>query len=159
MTAYIHTSHSTCINVLSSKKRECLESIGDSGWHVLTDFRNWSVWFPGISSAESINSDAPARGSQLQVCCQGIVQPWTIELWDPPQGIQFSTKLKEGGIAYAFSITTDHRKPQLVISLEIESKPSGITRLFPVFARWQQQQKGQRLISSLGERIRATKNL
>lgn len=158
MTAYIHTSHSTCINVPSSENRECLESAGDSSWHILTDFRNWSVWFPGIRSVKPMDNGAPARGSQLQVCYRGIFQPWTIDLWDPPQCIQFSAKLKGEEIAYAFSISADHKKPQLVISLEIEKKPSGITRLFPIFARWQQQQQGQRLISNLSQRISKIKS-
>ncbi|MBL4581929.1 MAG: SRPBCC family protein [Gammaproteobacteria bacterium] len=136
-----------------------LASMSDSGWRVLTDFRNWSNWIPGVRSVKQADSESPARGTKLLVETGHKTTTGSIDRWDPPQSLQISINLAAGEIAYGFLIEVNPKTAEMCISLELERSLNGISRIAAFFFQWQQQKLGRQILSNLAARTRPAKNL
>ena len=135
-----------------------LASMSDSGWRVLTDFRNWSNWMPGVHDAKLADSEPPARGTKLQIDRGHKTSACTINHWDPPRCLQVSIELATGEIAYGFLIETSAKDAEIHISLELERSLIGISRIAAFFFRWRQQRLGRQMLVNLTARMRPAKN-
>ena len=135
-----------------------LTSMNDSGWRVLTDFRNWPNWIPEIRSVKQADSEPPARGTKLRVDSGRETASCSIDHWDPPRCLQISIHLASGEVAYGFLIETYPKKAELRISLESERNLVGDSRIAAFFFRWRQQRLGRQILANLVDRTRLAKN-
>jgi hypothetical protein len=159
----IHSSHDIRIAASSSIEDAqdvdaWLASMSDSGWRVLTDFRNWSNWIPGVRSVKQTDSEPPARGTKLQVDRGHNTATCSIEVWDPPRSLQISIDLAAGEIAYGFLIETSPKNAEMRISLNLERRLIGVSRIAAFFFRWRQQRLGRKILTNLAARTRSAKN-
>lgn len=136
-----------------------LASMSDSGWRVLTDFRNWSNWIPGVRSVKQADSEPPARGTELQIDTGHNTAICSIDRWDPPRSLQFSIKLSGGEIAYGFLIEASPKNAEMHISVELERSLLGAFRIGAFFFRWRQQTLGRQVLANLAARTRPAKNV
>jgi carbon monoxide dehydrogenase subunit G len=135
-----------------------LASMSDSGWRVLTDFRNWSEWIPGVRSVKQADSEPPARGTKLQVDRGHKTATCSIDVWDPPRSLQISIKLAAGEMAYGFLIETSPKDAEMLISLELERSLTGASRIAAFFFTWRLQKLGTKILANLASRTRPAKN-
>lgn len=136
-----------------------LASLNDSAWRVLTDFRNWSNWIPGMRNVKQADSEPPARGTALQVDRGHKVAACSIDRWDPPRSLHFSIILSSGEVAYGFLIETSSRNAEMRISLELERRLIGVSRIAAFFFIWRLHNHGRQVLSNLAARARPAKNL
>jgi len=136
-----------------------LASMSDSGWRVLTDFRNWPNWIPGVHDVKQAGSEPPARGTSLHIDRGHKTATCTIDRWDPPRSLQISIKLAHGEIAYGFLIETSPKNAEMRFSLEVERSLIGISRIAAFFFRWRLQKLGRQMLVNLAARARPAKNL
>ena len=136
-----------------------LVSISDSGWRVLTDFRNWPNWIPGVHEVKQADSKPPARGTNLLIERGHKSATGSIDRWDPPRGLQFSINLAPSELAYGFEIETSPKNAEMRISLELERSLFGISRIAASFFLWRQQKLGRQILENLAARTRPAKNL
>jgi len=135
-----------------------LSSMSDSGWRVLTDFRNWSNWIPGVRSVKQTDSEPPARGTKLQVDRGHKMATCSIDRWDPPRSLQVSIDLAPGEIAYGFVIEISPENAEMHISLDLERRLIGASRIAVFFFRWRLQKLGAKILTNLAARTRPAKN-
>lgn len=160
----IRSSHDFRIAVPSSIENTqdadaWLASMSDSGWRVLTDFRNWPNWIPGVRSVKPADSEPPARGTKLLVGRGHKTAAGSIDRWDPPRSLQISINLAAGEIAYGFLIETSPKNTEMCISLELERSLLGVSRIAAFFFQWRQQKLGRQILANLAARTRPAKNL
>ena len=136
-----------------------LASMSDSGWRVLTDFRNWSNWIPGVRSVQPADSEPPGRGTRLQMDRGHKSATCSIDRWDPPRCLQISIDLTAGEMAYGFLIETSSKNAEVRISLELERSLIGASRIGAFFFRWRQHKFGRQMLANLAARTRPAKNL
>lgn len=158
----IRSSHDIRIAAPSSIKEvqdthAWLASMNDSGWRILTDFRNWPNWIPGVNEMKQTSSEPPARGTELRVDVGKKATSCSIDHWDPPRCLQISICHTSGEIAYGFLIETEPKKAEIRISLELERKLLGIARIAAFFFRWQQRRLGRQILANLANRARPAK--
>jgi hypothetical protein len=130
-----------------------LASIKDSGWLVLSQFRNWPNWMPGLRQVTQADQESPARGTVLHVSTAGATMKCCIDLWDPPQSLQFSMDVAGGEIAYGFQIRCNSGSAEMLISMQIERTVQGLFRLIAFYLRWRQQRLARVILSNLAYRI------
>lgn len=135
-----------------------LASMNDSCWRVLTGFRNWPDWVLGVRSVKQTDSEPPARGTKLHVDTGHKMTTGSIDRWDPPRSLQVSIDLTPGEIAYGFLIETNPENAEIRISLDLEHRLTGVSRIAAVFFRWRLQKLGPRILSNLAARTRPAKN-
>lgn len=82
----------------------------------------------------------------------------SIDRWDPPRSLQVSIDLAPGEIAYGFVIETSPENAEMRISLELERRLTGVSRIAAVFFRWRLQKLGPQILVNLAARIRPAKN-
>tara|TARA_B110000858_G_scaffold157616_1_gene180453 strand:+ start:36821 stop:37318 length:498 start_codon:yes stop_codon:yes gene_type:complete len=160
----IYSSHDIRIAVPSSIEKvqdahAWLASMNDSGWRVLTDFRNWTNWIPGVHRVKQANSEPPARGTKLRVDGGRKTVSCSIDHWDPPRCLQISINHASGEMAYGFLIETYPKKAEMRISLELEQSLIGVSRIAAFFFRWRQQRLGRQMLAKLVDRTRSAKDL
>ncbi len=136
-----------------------LASMSDSGWRVLTDFRNWSNWIPGIRSVQHADQEPPARGTLLQIKNGSAETICSIDSWDPPCNLQFSMGLGGGEIAYDFHIEANHRGAEIHLALNLERSLNGLAPVFAFFMKRQLQSLGKQVLENLASRLRPARNL
>ncbi|GJM11743.1 MAG: hypothetical protein DHS20C12_01460 [Pseudohongiella sp.] len=136
-----------------------LSSMSDSGWRILTDFRNWPIWIPGIHNAELIVPEPPARGTQLQVIGLQGAGICSIDRWDPPRSLHISFDYPKAQIAYGFQIEADSKACELRISLKLERNLSGLSRLVSPLIGWRLHKLGKQMLEKLAARTRPAKVL
>ncbi len=136
-----------------------LASMSDSGWRVLTDFRNWSSWIPGVHNVKQTDSEPPARGTELQIDRGYRSAKSSIDRWDPPRSLQISTSLLSGEIAYGFLIESDPKNAEIRISLELERSLIGVRSIVALFFEWRLQRLGYKTLRNLSARIRPARIL
>ena len=103
-------------------------------WRVLTGFRNWSDWIPGVRSVKQTDSPPPARGTKLQV--DSGMTTCSIDRRDPPRSLQVIIDLAPGQTANGFLIETSLENVEMCISLDLERRLIGVSRIAAVFFRW-----------------------
>ncbi|MDC3196861.1 SRPBCC family protein [Gammaproteobacteria bacterium] len=136
-----------------------LASMSDSGWRVLTDFRNWNNWIPGIQSVQQADQEPPARGTLLQVS-NGVTEViCSIDRWDPPRNLQFSMGLGGGEIAFDFHIEEDHRGAEIHLALNLERSLNGLAAVFAFFMKRRLRSLGKQVLKNLASRLRPARNL
>jgi len=135
-----------------------LASMSDSGWRVLTDFRNWPDWMPGVRGVIQADSEPPARGTKLHLD-RGQMTTCSIDQWDPPRSLNISINLSGGEMAYGFLIETSAKNAEMRISLELERSLIGASRIAAFFLRWRLQNLGRQLLDNLAARISPARNL
>ena len=136
-----------------------LASMSDSGWRVLTDFRNWSNWIPGIQSVQHADQEPPARGTLLQIKKGNSETICSIDSWDPPRNLQFSMGLGGGEIAYDFHIEANHRGAEIHLALNLERSLNGLAPVFAFFMKRRLQSLGKQVLKNLASRLRHARNL
>lgn len=136
-----------------------LASMHDSGWRVLTDFRNWPHWIPGVLGAKPVDSEPPARGTKIQIERRHSTVTGSIDRWDPPRSLQISIHLTAGEMAYGFLIETSPKNAEMRISLQLERSLVGVPRIATLLFRWRLQKHGLKILSNLAARIRPAKSL
>ncbi|MFT4814631.1 MAG: hypothetical protein ACI80L_000019 [Pseudohongiellaceae bacterium] len=82
----------------------------------------------------------------------------SIDRWDPPRSLQVSIDLAPGEIAYGFLIETNPENAEIRISLDLEHRLTGVSRITAVFFRWRLQKFGSKILSNLAARTRPAKN-
>jgi|TARA_B110000037_G_scaffold53083_1_gene65020 hypothetical protein len=135
-----------------------LASMSDSGWRVLTDFQNWPNWMPGVCCVEQADSAPPARGTELQVNRGRKTTICSIDCWDPPRTLQISINLAPGEMAYGFGVETSPKNAEIRLSLELEHRLIGVSRIAAIFFKWRLQKLGPRILANLAARTRPAKN-
>jgi hypothetical protein len=135
-----------------------LASMSDSGWRVLSDFRNWPNWMPGVRGVEQADSEPPARGTELRVSRGHKTEICSIDCWDPPRTLQISINLAPGEMAYGFGIETTPKNAEIRFSLELEHRLIGVSRIAATFFKWRLQKLGHRILANLAGRTRLAKN-
>jgi hypothetical protein len=135
-----------------------LASMNDSCWRMLTGFRNWSDWIPGVRSVKQTDSQPPARGTKLQLDRGHKMTICSIDRWDPPRSLQVSIDLAPGEIAYGFLIETSPENAEMRISLDLERRLIGVSRIAALFFRWRLQKHGVKILANLTARTRPAKN-
>ena len=130
--------------------------MNDCCWRVLTGFRNWSDWIPGVRSAKQTDSQPPARGTKLQV--DSGMTTCSIDRRDPPRSLQVIIDLAPGQIANGFLIETSPENAEMSISLDLERRLIGVSRIAALFFRWRLQKLGAKILTDLTPRTRPSKN-
>ncbi|PCI77244.1 MAG: hypothetical protein COB20_08520 [SAR86 cluster bacterium] len=155
----IRSSHDFRLAVPSSMENTqdadaWLALMSDSGWRVLTDFRNWPNWIPGVRGVEQADSEPPARGTKLLVDRGHKTATCCIDRWDPPRSLQISINLTAGELAYGFLIETSPKNAEMRISLDLERSLIGMSRIAAFFFRWRLQKLGPKILANLAARTR-----
>ena len=130
--------------------------MNDCCWRVLTGFRNWSDWIPGVRSAKQTDSQPPARGTKLQV--DSGMTTCSIDRRDPPRSLQVIIDLAPGQIANGFLIETSPENAEMSISLDLERRLIGVSRIAALFFRWRLQKLGAKILTDLTPRTRPPRN-
>ena len=112
-----------------------LASMSDSGWRVLTDFRHWPHWIPEVHSVIHTGWEPPATGTKLEVEKGHKTVTCSIEVWDPPRSLQICINLASGEMAYGFLIETSSKNADMRISLKLERRFIGVSRIAVFFFR------------------------
>lgn len=136
-----------------------LASMNDSGWRVLTDFRNWSSWIPEVRTVKQTDSEPPARGTKLRIDKGYKTATGCIDRWDPPRSLQISINLTAVEMAYGFLIETNPKNREIHISLELERSLVGLRSIAGFFFKWRLERLGLKILTNLVARIRPAKNL
>ena len=152
----IHSSHQCRIVAPDSNLSagDWLASMCDQSWRTLIDLRNWPMWIPGVTSAQQLGQESPARGTRLQLDWRRMESRGTIDHWEPPRGLCFSTEAAGGEIAFGFTIRENAEKSELLITIELERSLYGPMRLFAAILRWRLRRLGLVLAANLASRIR-----
>ncbi|MFT7472518.1 MAG: hypothetical protein ACI8XU_002416 [Kiritimatiellia bacterium] len=82
----------------------------------------------------------------------------SIDRWDPPRSLQVSIDLAPGEIAYGFLIETSPENAEMRISLDLERRLIGVSRIAALFFRWRLQKHGVKILANLTARTRPAKN-
>jgi Polyketide cyclase / dehydrase and lipid transport len=131
-----------------------LTSMSDSAWLLLTDFRNWPGWIPGIHGVEPRDSDSPARGTVLAIDSGHATARCSLDRWDPPRSLNFSIELGQSELAFGFLIETDVKTAELRIFLELERSLIGLTRLAAFYFEWRLKRIGQQTLANFVARAK-----
>jgi len=138
------------VSVRESKEMQIwLDSMSDSGWRVLTDFRNWSIWMPGVLSAAQVDTDPPARGTELIVDSGRGLIPCFLEHWEPPRNLQISITLTNGEIAYGIKIEPKLKSAEIRFSVQLERSLTGLARIVSPYFRWRLQKQGRSMLTNI----------
>jgi hypothetical protein len=81
----------------------------------------------------------------------------SIDRWDPPRSLQVSIDLAPGQIAYGFLIGTSPENAEMCISLDLERRLIGASRIAALFFRWLLQKVGAKILTNLATRTRPPK--
>jgi hypothetical protein len=130
--------------------------MNDCCWRVLAGFRNWSDWIPGVRSLKQTDSQPPARGTKLQV--DSGMTTCSIDRRDPPRSLQVIIDLAPGQIANGFLIETSPENAEMCISLDLERRLIGVSRIAALFFRWRLQKLGAKIVTDLTPRKRPLRN-
>jgi len=82
----------------------------------------------------------------------------SIDRWDPPRSLQVSIDLAPGEIAYGFVIEISPENAEMHISLDLERRLIGASRIAVFFFRWRLQKLGAKILTNLAARTRPAKN-
>ena len=135
-----------------------LASMNDSCCRVLTGFRNWSDWIPGVHSVKQADLEPPATGTKLEVNIGHKTTTCSIDRWDRPKSLQISIETAPGEIAYGFVIETSPENAEMCIPLELESRLIDVSRIPALVFRWRLQKLGAKILANLAGRTRPAKN-
>ena len=156
----VHSSHEVRIAAPESVEntQAWLAAMSDSAWLLLSDFRNWPSWIPGIRGVERRDSDSPARGTVLAIDRGHSTTSCSLDRWDPPNSLHFSIKLGEGELAFGFLIETHVKAAELRIFLQLERSLIGLTRLAAFYIKWRLKQMGQQTLAGFVTRANPIRN-
>ncbi|MDB9968807.1 hypothetical protein OAE08_03965 [Gammaproteobacteria bacterium] len=82
----------------------------------------------------------------------------SIDRRDPPRSLQVIIDLAPGQIANGFLIETSPENAEMCISLDLERRLIGVSRIAALFFRWRLQKLGAKILTDLTPRIRPPKN-
>jgi hypothetical protein len=82
----------------------------------------------------------------------------SIDRRDPPRSLQVIIDLAPGQIANGFLIETSPENAKMCISLDLERRLIGVSRIAALFFRWRLQKLGAKILANLAARTRPPKN-
>jgi len=111
-----------------------------------------------VHSVKRVDSESPARATKLEVNIGHKMTACSIDRWDPPRSLQISIETAPGEIAYGFMIETSPANAEMCISLELERRLIGVSRIAALVFRWRLQNLGPKILANLAGRTRPAKN-
>ena len=82
----------------------------------------------------------------------------SIDRRDPPRSLQVIIDLAPGQIANGFLIETSPENAKMCISLDLERRLIGVSRIAALFFRWRLQKLGAKIVTDLTPRKRPLRN-
>ena len=82
----------------------------------------------------------------------------SIDRWGPPRRLQVCIDLALGQIVYSFLIETSPENAKMCISLDLERRLIGVSRIAALFFRWRLQKLGAKILTDLTPRTRPLRN-
>lgn len=155
MTGTTYNTHLSHCSIQFSQSNAVEPSIDPvmAAWDLITDFENWTSWFPKLMSMKRLDPGDPGRGSVLRLYYGNRSQEWTISYWQPLVRIDFISDFDGARIAYSYNMNSTHDNSQLDLELKMEFKFIGYRKLLSPLLTWVVKRNGERMLEGLRTRL------
>ncbi len=155
MTEATYNTHNSHCSIRFSQSNAVEPSIDPvmAAWDLVTDFENWTSWFPKLLSVARLDLGDPGRGSVLQLDYGNSSELWTIAYWEPLTRIDFISDSSGARVAYSYKMNSTHDNSQLDLELDMEFVFIGYRRLLSPLFSWLVKRSGERTLECLRIRL------
>ena len=87
-------------------------------WNLLTDFRRWAEWMPGVTRVTCSNYSEIGRGSLLEVTFGQRAAQVKIDYWEPGKKLQTAILSGPYKGSYCYILQAEHDGTHLTIEIK-----------------------------------------
>ncbi len=155
MTETTYSTHNSNCSIRFSQSNAVEPSIDPvmAAWDLVTDFENWTSWFPKLLSVVRLDPGDPGRGSVLRLDYGNRSEEWTISYWEPLTQIDFISDSRGARVAYSYNMNSTHDNSHLDLELDMEIEFTGYRKLLSPVLTWVVKRNGELMLESLRIRL------